>query len=71
MDDHKSQALVFLSHGPDTVGVINSEEQMAAVLVFSELVREGYVKSTGLGENLTFSLTDEGVEQLLTNHPKE
>jgi hypothetical protein len=69
---HHVQALSFLQRNPgDEIGAINSEEQLAAAFVYSELLREGLITGTlrpgGGGVRLTrqgeFAIAEFGVSQ--------
>lgn len=43
LKEHEIMALRFLAGGPDQVGVITTEEQMAAALVYIDLEKRGYI----------------------------
>lgn len=59
---HEVQALIFLLHGPDTPGTIDSEEKLAAVLVFDGLRRRGLVIADIGDDGPIYRLTREGRE---------
>lgn len=40
---HEVMALQFLSRGPDCIGVVDTEEKLAAAMVFIELQKRGLV----------------------------
>ena len=63
---HELQALTFLAQGPDCIGTIDSEEKMAAALVFLDLERAGFVSKSGAGEDMTFTLSAAGVEAVIS-----
>lgn len=57
---HERAALIFLSHGPDTPGEIDSDEKLCAVLVFADLKKRGLVISSIDGRGPTFHITPAG-----------
>lgn len=59
-------ALTFLRDvGPDTIGVIDSEEKIAAALIYAGLVQRGLASSTNFGGgNLQTAITAAGVREL-------
>ena len=66
MKPHERQALLFLASGPDQIGVIETDEQMAAAMVFIDLERRGYLTSQSMPEGgPVYSLSDAGVEAVL------
>jgi hypothetical protein len=58
---HEVQALMFLLQGPDTPGAIDSEEKLAAVIVFEMLKKRGLVIADIGDEGPTYRLTREGM----------
>ena len=54
---HEVQALMFLLQGPDTPGIIDSEEKLAAVIVFDGLRKRGLVIADIGDEGPTYRLT--------------
>jgi hypothetical protein len=65
LDDTDIGALKFLTKGPDTMGPISNENELAAAFVFSELERIGYVTHKLDGDNVIWTITDIGIEALL------
>jgi len=63
--DHEKAALRFLASGPDVLGVVDSEEKLAAAMVFMDMEKVGLVKFSGTGDKFTVSLTDVGVEAVV------
>jgi hypothetical protein len=57
---HELDALRFLAKGPDTVGVIDSEEKLAAAIVFSDLKLKGLVVATLGPDGPTFHISPSG-----------
>ena len=58
------KALEFLSLGPDAPGVVDSEEVMAAHIVFLDLVKRGLVAKDMGDEGPIYSLTPAGLAVL-------
>ncbi len=54
------KALEFLTLGPDAPGVVDSEEVMAAHLVFLDLVKRGLVAKDIGDDGPIYSITDAG-----------
>lgn len=64
-EETEKLALNFLAKGPDTMGPVSSDEELAAALVFIELERRGLVNGNRSGDSVTWQLTDIGIEALL------
>ena len=67
---HEMQALLFLAHGPDTMGRIDSDEKLAAALVFAKLHKRGNVQLDRSAQRCLVSLSDQGVETVV-RHQEE
>lgn len=64
---HERQALEFLSKGPDTIGVIDSDEKAAAGCVFLDLKNKGWATAV-IGDNgPTYSITKAGLRALASH----
>jgi hypothetical protein len=57
---HEIMALEFLSRGPDCVGIIDSEEKMAAALIFIDLEKRGLVSNDRIDGERWTSITPTG-----------
>lgn len=52
-------------NGPDTPGVIDSDEKLAAWMVYVDLQKRGLVSSTNFGGGqVQFAITDAGLKAL-------
>lgn len=59
--NHEIQALEFLAKtGSDCVGVIDSEEKLAAILVYIDLRERGYILSTMSEDGPIYFLSNAG-----------
>lgn len=59
-------ALRFLrDNGPDTIGIIDTEEKFAAACIYMGLIKRGLVSSTNFGGgNVQHAITDAGLQEL-------
>jgi len=59
-------ALSFLrDNGPHTMGPIETNEELAAAIVFVDLLGAGYVSKANFGDGfLQFAITDQGLRRL-------
>jgi len=59
-------ALCFLrDNGPDTIGILDTDEKFAAALVYLDLVKRGLVSSTNFGGgNVQHAITGAGLREL-------
>lgn len=57
-------ALAFLAKGPDCIGVIDTDEKLAAALVFETLRRRGLVVSTITDDGPEYRITRDGLAAL-------
>lgn len=65
LKDHELMALKFLEEAPHCIGVIDTEEKMAAALVFVELKNRGLVEALpDVGNGPFFALSDAGRKAL-------
>ncbi len=65
MEYHEMQALKFLSKGPDCISNLDCEENIAALMVYNDLRRDGFLLSRDTDSGTEFSLSDLGIEELL------
>lgn len=57
-------ALAVLSQGPDEIGIIDSEEKMAAAMMFIELERRGFLTRTQGEDGPIWDINEAGLAEL-------